>query len=125
MGVSWGLCMSTTPFPTRPIDVVALSLYEFTFDLDMSVSPSLDAVCGRFVEDANRALVWLIRFRALKAWSDGPDISEWLTTGSRTARDVREVAATFELNDRWEFDTEAFCSAVDAVASRRAGNGRE
>jgi hypothetical protein len=110
-----------TPFPTRPADVVALSIGEFTFDHDKITSPSLDAACRRFVGDANRALVWLIRSRALKAWIDGPDMAEWLTTGSRSARDACEVAAAFELNDRWEFDTADFCLAVDALISRRSG----
>jgi hypothetical protein len=111
-----------TRFPTRPADVVALAIGEFTFDFDQisSPSPSLDAACRQFVGDANRALVWLIRSQALKAWIDGPDMAEWLTTGSRSTRDACEVAATFELNDRWEFDTAKFCSAIDALISKRS-----
>lgn len=114
-----------TPFPTRPIDVVSLSVCEFTFDLDKDTSPTLDVACRRFVEDANRALVWLIRSCALKAWLDGPNMAEWLTTGSRSTQDVCEVAATFGLNDRWEFDSATFCSAVDTLISRRSAGQSE
>jgi hypothetical protein len=113
--------MSSTPFPTRPIDVVALTSGEFMYDLDMNDVPSLDVVCARFVDDANRALVWLIRFRALRSWCARADMVEWLDGGSGTPRDVCEVAASFELNDRWEFDVEGFCSAVNGVVRHRSG----
>ena len=113
--------MSSTPFPMRPIDVGALTPGEFTYDLDMNHVPSLDVVCRRFVDDANRALVWLIRFRALRSWCARAEMAEWLNAASGTPRDVCEVAASFELNDRWEFDTERFCSAVNGVVRHRSG----
>jgi hypothetical protein len=113
--------MSSTPFPTRPIDVVSLTSWEFMHDLDMNAVPSLAVVCGRFVDDANRAIVWLIRFRALQSLCARADMAEWLHAGSVTARDLCEVAASFVLNDRWEFDAERFCSAVNGVARRRSG----
>jgi hypothetical protein len=111
--------MNYTPFPTRPVDVVALTCSEFLFDLEMSGDPSLDVVCRRFADDVNRALVWLIRFRALRTWCARTDITEWLSTRSASQRDVCEVAAGFELNDRWEFDVERFCCAVNGVIRQR------
>src|SRR5688572_20052848 len=63
-----GEIMDSTAFPTKPIDVVALTTVEFSFDVDGNDGPSLAVVCARFVDDANRALVWLIRFRALREW---------------------------------------------------------
>jgi hypothetical protein len=42
-------------------------LSEFTCELDLKEAVSLDALCRRFVDDANRAIVWAIRFRALTA----------------------------------------------------------
>ena len=113
--------MNSTPFPTRPMDVVALTVQEFTSDLDMNNAPSLDVICRRFVADTNLALVWLIRFRALKAWCTRAVMVDWLhTTGAGASQDVCEVAASFQLNDRWEFDAERFCSAVDVIASQRS-----
>jgi hypothetical protein len=109
-----------TPFPTRPRDVAALTPPEFTFALDTD-APSLDAVCARFRDDANRALVWVVRFSALKALIDRADWADWFGAGP-SARDVCEVAATFSLNDRWEFDRDGFRSAVDALVSKRARN---
>lgn len=110
--------MKRTPFPVKPLDVVALTVQEFTSVLDISETPPLDVVCGRFADDANRALVWLLRFRAMSALEAQAEMAAWLNGGSRS-RVVREVAATFVLNDRWEFDRRAFCSAVDAVAQQR------
>jgi hypothetical protein len=113
--------MYSTPFPTRPIDVVALTVQEFMADLDMDHEPSLEVICRRFVADANLALVWWIRYRALKAWCTRADMIDWLdTTQARTSRDLCEVAARLELNDRWEFDAERFCSAVDVMVSQRS-----
>jgi hypothetical protein len=110
-----------TPFPTRPIDVVALTVQEFMSDLDMDHAPSLDVICRRFVADANLALVWWIRFRALKAWCTRADMIDWLHTAEApTSRDLCEVAASLELNDRWEFEAERFCSAVDVMVSERS-----
>jgi hypothetical protein len=116
--------MDGTAFPTRPADVVPLTAREFTVDVAMSEAPSLDVVCTRFVDDINRALVWLIRFRALTEWFARADMAEWLNAGSCTSRDVCEVAARFELNDQWQFDPDAFCSAVDAVVCERSGTPR-
>ena len=114
-----GRVMNSTPFPIRPLDVPALSVQEFVFDLDMNNVPSLEDVCRRFVGDVNRALVWLIRFHALQAWCAQADMVEWLKTASGTSTDLCEVAASFELNDRWEFDVQTFRCAVDRVVSRR------
>jgi hypothetical protein len=111
--------MKRTPFPIKPLDVVPLTVQEFTSVFDLNSTTPLDVVCGRFAEDANRAFVWLLRFRALKAFKDQTDMAAWLSSGARL-RHVREVAATFELNDRWEFDQRAFCTAVDAAATRRS-----
>ena len=107
--------MNATAYPTRPIDVIALTCPEFLFDLEMSDVPSLDVVCRRFGDDVNRAVVWLIRFRALRAWCASADMTEWLSAGSAIPRAVCEVAAGFELNDRWEFDIEGFRGAVNGV----------
>jgi hypothetical protein len=113
--------MYSTLFPTRPIDVVALTVQEFMSDLDMDHAPSLDVICRRFVADANLALVWWIRFGALKAWCTRADMIDWLRTAeAHTSRDLCEVAASLELNDRWEFDAERFCSAVDVMVSQRS-----
>lgn len=110
--------MSDTAFPARPVDVVALTTSEFTVDLEWSNAPSLDEVCRRFGADANRAVVWLIRFRALQAWCTRDGMTQWLGSGGRTPRDICEAAAGFRLNDRWEFDAEAFCRAIDIIAAR-------
>jgi len=112
--------MSETPFPTKPIDVVALTSGEFMHDLDMDHAPSLDVLCRRFGHDANRAIVWLIRFRALRSWSARADMAEWLNAGSGTAREVCEMAASFELNDDWQFDAERFCAAVKSAVRQRS-----
>jgi len=112
--------VSRTLFPTNPVDVAVLTATEFDFDPQSGDVPSLDDVCRRFGDDANRALVWLIRFRALRAWCARDGMAQWLDAGARTPRDIREVAAAFELNDRWEFDAEAFCVAVDVMARQRA-----
>jgi hypothetical protein len=46
---------------------------------------------------------------------------DWLHTAEApTSRDLCEVAASLELNDRWEFDAERFCSAVDVMVSQRS-----
>jgi hypothetical protein len=112
--------MGRTAFPTKPADVVALTSREFSFDVEMSEAPTLDFVCARFVDDVNRALVYLIRFRALKEWRARANVTDWLSDGSRTSRDVCEVAARFALNDQWQFDPDGFCTAVDAVVSERS-----
>jgi hypothetical protein len=96
--------------------VVALTVAEFTRELDLNGTVSLDAVCRRFVDDANRALVWFIRFRALTAWRERTDMGPWLLAGSSRAQDACQIAASFALNDDWEFDPERFCSAVESVS---------
>ena len=97
-----------------------LSTAEFAFDLEWNSAPSLDEVCRTFGSDANRALVWLIRVRALKAWCARERMTQWLHEGSRTPEDICEVAASSQLNDRAEFDAEAFCAAVDETTDRRS-----
>jgi hypothetical protein len=111
--------MSGTMFPTQPREVAVLTPAEFEFDADWNDTPSLEAVCRRFANDANRALVWFIRFRALKAWLARDAMPRSLNAGGRRARDICEVAARFDLNDRLEFDDDAFRWAVDDLARRR------
>jgi hypothetical protein len=115
--------MSSTRFPTVPGEVAVLTTGEFVFDLEGNNAPSLDEVCRRFANDANRALVWLIRYRALKAWCARDDISRWLSAARMPH--VCEVAASFELNDQWEFDADAFCGAIDRIANRRSRRERD
>ena len=107
--------MRTTPFPARPCDVVALTVAEFACALDLDAAASLDVGCRRFLDDANRALVWFIRFRALMAWCERADIAAWLTSGPSLARHASEVAASFQLNEEWQFDAAAFRSAVESI----------
>jgi hypothetical protein len=95
---------------------VALTVPEFTSELDLSGSVSLDAICRRFVDDTNRALVWFIRFRALAAWCERPDVGAWLQAEPSHAQHAGQLAASFELNDDWEFDVEGFRAALDSVA---------
>ena len=112
--------MRTTPFPARPCDVVALTVLEFACALDLDSAASLNVGCQRFLDDANRGLVWLIRFRALMAWCERADMAVWLTSGASHARHACEVAASFRLNDDWQFDAEAFRSAVESIGSKNA-----
>jgi hypothetical protein len=117
---------SHTAFPTTPADVAALTVLEFTIDLDELDGkrvPSLDRVCRTFMDDANRALVWWIRFGALRAWCAGTDVMVRLTSDASTLRDACEAAASFPLDHRWEFDPKDFRSAIEAVTSRRAQAG--
>lgn len=111
--------MTMTPFPARPGDVVALTVHEFTCGLDLHAEPSIGLACERFLDDANRALVWLIRFRALKAWCTRAETNAWLTEGDRRAQRACEVAASFALNGEWEFDTDNFRSAVQSLLLRQ------
>jgi hypothetical protein len=108
--------MPRTPFPTNPSDVVALTVPEFTCELDLNGSVSLDAVCRRFVDDTNRALVWFIRFRALTAWCERTDVGVWLQSEPSHTQHACQLAASFALNDDWEFDAERFRWAVNSVA---------
>lgn len=108
--------MRTTPFPANPSDVAALTVPEFTYALELTASVSIDAVCRRFVDDANRALVWLIRFRALTAWCERTDTAPWLRAEPSHAQHACELAASFDLNEDWEFDADEFRSAVQSIA---------
>ena len=114
--------MSSTVFPALPGDVAVLTAGEFAFDLERDNAASLDEVCRRFGNDANRALVWFIRFRALKTWCAREDNAHWMTRARMSH--ICEVAARFELNQQWEFDPEAFCLAVDAMCNRSPGRQR-
>jgi hypothetical protein len=105
-----------TPFPTSPSNVVALTVPEFACGLALNQFASIDAVCQRFLHDTNRALVWLIRFRALAAWRERADMAAWLQAEPTLARRVCEVAASFELDADWEFDAEPFRWAVESIA---------
>ena len=103
-----------TPFPANPSDVVALTVPEFASSLHLHDTVTIDAACDRFLDDANRALVWLIRFRALTAWCERTEIAVWLSAEPGHADHACEVAASFELNSDWEFDAERFRSAVQS-----------
>jgi len=119
---------SRTPFPAIPKDVAGLSVEEFTFDLDDLDGPrvpSMERICRTFMDDANRALVWWIRFVALQAWCASPEVMARMTSDARILRDAREVAASFPLNHHWEFDTTAFSLAIDRIAQRRARTGAD
>lgn len=107
--------MRGTPFPTSPSTVAALTVFERASVTELTQTLSLDAVCERFIGDANRALVWLIRFRALTAWCERTDIADWLHAEPGYARHACAVAARFELNDQWEFDAERFRLAVESA----------
>jgi hypothetical protein len=108
--------MGTTPFPASPCDVAALTVPEFTCELDLNEAASIDQVCHRFLEDTNRALVWFIRFRALTSWCKHEGVDAWLRSEPCRVRRACEVAASFAMNDHWEFDVEAFRSAVKSLA---------
>ena len=116
--------METTPFPAKPCDVVALTVAEFTRDLDLNAMVSLDDICRRFIDDTNKALVWVIRFRALAAWCVRTDVASWLGSRPSHAQHACEVAATFELNGEWEFDADAFRSAVEIQGLSRSASQR-
>lgn len=109
----------SSPFPANPAQVFALTVNEFTSGLDLAACPSLDDVCGRFGDDANRAFVWLLRYRALDSLRANLEIGQWLKSGAHSPQDISEVAACHVLNERWEFDAFAFCAAVEALAARR------
>ena len=116
-----------TPFPATPRDVAALTLQEFTFRLDLDHSPSLPDVCDRFGEDTNRAVVWLVRFRALQKLKAEGRMDRWIRNRSETDRqslcgDLFEIAATQPLNERWEFDAFSFLQAVEALAHAARGS---
>lgn len=96
--------------------MVTLSVSEFTCELELNESVSLDAVCRRFLEDTNRAVVWFIRFRALKTWYERSDVAQWLRSEPSHTQRACELAASFDLNDAWEFDADRFRSAGESVA---------
>lgn len=104
--------MRITPFPSRPCDVIALTVSEFTSELNMNTEVSYDIVCRRFLDDANRALVWFIRFRALTGWCEREDMAAWLRSEPARTLYARELAASFDLNADWQFDSERFRTAV-------------
>lgn len=107
--------MRRTPFPARPCDVVMLTEAEFACALNLDAAASLAISCQRFADDANRGLVWLIRFRALVTWCERPEVAPWLTSGALRPRQACELAASFQLNDEWQFDPERFRSAVESI----------
>jgi hypothetical protein len=118
--------MNQTHFPATPADVAVLTVQEFTFDLDefdRDGIPSMETICRAFIDDANRALVWWIRFGALQAWRTNPDVVARSTSDSGLLRDACEVAASFPLNPLWEFETTDFDRALDGMALRRARTG--
>ena len=104
-----------TPFPSRASEVVALTVAEFTCELELNASGAFECVCRRFLDDANRAVVWLIRFRALTSWCETVEMAAWLQRDPAYSQHACEVAASFALNDHWEFDAEPFRSAVESV----------
>jgi hypothetical protein len=115
--------MNQTAFPTTPVEVAVLTIQEFTFDLDELDGyrvPPLERVCRTFMADANRALVWWIRFQAYKNWCAKTEVTALLMSDACCLRHACEVAAAFPLNDLWEFDADAFASEVRALAARRA-----
>jgi hypothetical protein len=114
--------MSSTIFPTLPAEVAVLTTGEFAFDLKWNNASSLEEVCRRFGNDANRAIVWFIRFRALKMLCARDESAQWMSAARMPH--ICEVAASFELNHQWEFDAEAFCLAVEANCNRRSRRER-
>lgn len=113
---------SHTAFPATPADVVALTIHEFTLDLDErngNRAPTLERVCRTFFDDGNRALIWWIRFEALKAWCARAEVKARLKTGSCTLQDAWDQAASFPLNHHWEFESPAFSAAVESGSRLR------
>jgi hypothetical protein len=120
------LMTSYTAFPATPGEVAVLTIDEFTFDLDEfdgDGAPSMERICRTFFDDANRALVWWIRFGALKAWCTNLDGVASSSSDAWVWRDACEVAASFPLNHLWEFDSMDFGRAVGEMALRRAVAG--
>ena len=111
-----------TAFPATPADVVALTIEEFTLDLDErngARAPTLDRVCRMFFDDGNRALIWWIRFEALKAWCARTEVKARLNSGSLTLQDAWDQAASFPLNRHWQFESPDFSSAVETESRVR------
>ena len=116
---------SSTPFPARPSQVAALTVTEFMSAPHLDGTVSIDEVCRLFLNDANRALVWLIRFHALRTWRERTDMAAWLRSDPAHAQHICQVAAGFELNEAWEFDPEPFrlavCNAGQIPRQRMSG----
>ena len=116
--------MNHTAFPATPQDVAALTVQEFTLDLDqLDRVPSLERICRIFINDANRALVWWIRFQAFRHWCATSDVMTRSSSEASIVRDACEAAASFPLNHLWEFDIMDFGRAVEGMAVRRASAG--
>ena len=119
-----------TVFPATPGDLAILTIQEFTFqiyDVQSRQGPPVEQVRRIFMEDANRVLVWSIRFGALKTWcATNVDRVEGVSAGAEFLRDAYELAASFPVNAFWEFDPSAFECAVHAMAATRvrAASGR-
>jgi len=116
--------MNPTAFPATPGEVAVLTPQEFAVDLDEldgNRVPSLERVCRTFTADANRALVWWIRFKALKVWCTRSEVTSRLDLGPLTLRRACSVAASFPLNPQWEFEPEDFYSAIEALDHGRDG----
>lgn len=112
-----------TVFPATPGDLALLTIQEFTFriyDVQSRQGPPVEQVRRIFMEDANRVLVWSIRFGALKNWcATNVDRIEGVNGDSEFLRDAYELAASFPVNAFWEFDPSAFECAVQAMADTR------
>jgi hypothetical protein len=110
-----------TSFPRSPADVATLTVAEFLGNLDLASPVPLDVVCDRFAGDANRAIVWAVRYTALDHFLRGLD--------DATAAEVRTIAeplaARFGLNEEWQFDRALLCAAIERVrqAGTDAANG--
>jgi hypothetical protein len=118
--------MPSTAFPATPADVAVLSVEEFTFDLDEldgTRVPTMARVCRTFMNDANRAVVWWIRFNALTHWCERTNGIAQMAGDAERRRDACAAAASTPLNQRWEFDVEAFAASLAAVSHRRARMG--
>jgi hypothetical protein len=76
---------------------------EFTCELELSGSVSLEAVCRRFLGDINRAVVWFVRFRALTAWCERMEVAQWLRSEPSHTHHACELAASSDWNDAWGF----------------------
>jgi hypothetical protein len=51
-------------------------------------------------------------------------VASWLGSRPSHAQHAYEVAATFELNGEWEFDADAFRSAVEIQGLSRSASQR-
>lgn len=111
-----------TELPLVPRDVVPLAVDEFTFVFDLESGPDFADLCSRFRDDTNRAVVWLLRFKALQTLRGDLRLARSAhatgsTDGGSFVRGAFEVAATQPLNEAWEFDRPAFFAAVNALSN--------